>query len=106
MKSTRNVLIGVLLGGLAGAATMLLLAPQSGRDTRAQIQSKTIQLRDRTTRMVKDSLAQVRSDTQEVASGVREKAGQIKQLGKDKLVAQMDRMSTALDAGKSAVKAA
>jgi len=99
-------LIGLLIGGLAGAATMLLLAPQSGKETRAQIQTKSIELRDRTTGMMKDALAHVRSDTREITSGVRGRAGQLKQLGKDKLVEQMDRVSAALDAGKTAVKAA
>jgi gas vesicle protein len=106
MNGTRNVLIGLLIGGLAGATTMLLLAPRSGKETRAQIQSKGIQLRDRTTGAVKDVLAQVRSDTREVASGLRGKAGHLKQVGKDKLVEQMDRVSAALDAGKAAVEAA
>ena len=33
-------LAGFVLGGLAGAAAALLMAPQSGADTRAQIASK------------------------------------------------------------------
>ena len=44
-----SVLVGTLIGSLAGAVTMLLLAPQSGKDTRTQIQKKGIELRDRTT---------------------------------------------------------
>jgi gas vesicle protein len=106
LNGTKNVLIGLLIGGLAGAATMLLLAPQSGKETRAQIRAKSSELRDRTTGMTKDALSQVRSGTREITSGVRDKAGQLKKLGKDKLVEQMDRVSTALDAGKAAVKAA
>ena len=35
-----RILFGVLIGGLVGAVTMLLLAPQSGKDTRMQIQKK------------------------------------------------------------------
>ena len=106
MNSTKNVLIGLLIGGLAGAATMLLFAPQSGKETRAQIQLKSRQLRDRTTDVIKNTITQVRSDAHEITSGVRGKAGQLKELGKEKLVEQMDRVSTALDAGKAAVKAA
>ena len=37
-----NVLFGMLIGGLVGAVTMLLLAPQSGKRTRAQIQQEAI----------------------------------------------------------------
>jgi gas vesicle protein len=38
---------GFLIGGLVGAATALLLAPQSGEDTRTQIREKSIQLKER-----------------------------------------------------------
>jgi len=106
MNSTRNVMIGLLIGGLAGAGAMLLLAPQSGKQTRAQVQLKSTQWRNRTSDVVKNGLAQVRFDTHEITSGVREKAGQLKQQGQDKLVKQLDRVSTALDAGKATVKAA
>ena len=41
-NNTLNVLVGMLVGGLAGAVTMLLMAPQSGKRTRAQIQEKGI----------------------------------------------------------------
>jgi gas vesicle protein len=32
-----RVLVSMLVGGMAGAVTMLLLAPKSGKDTRIQI---------------------------------------------------------------------
>ncbi|HSB89048.1 MAG TPA: YtxH domain-containing protein [Anaerolineales bacterium] len=102
----RNILIGLVVGGLAGAAAMLLFAPQSGTRTRAQIRRTGIQLRDRTTASVKEAMAQVRLGADEVKAGVREKAGELKQRGQDKLVEQLDRASAALDAGKKAVKAA
>jgi gas vesicle protein len=42
-------LIGFIVGGVAGAVAALLLAPQSGEDTRALIKDKSIELRDRAT---------------------------------------------------------
>ena len=104
INNTRNVLIGLLIGGLAGAVAMLLFAPQSGKRTRAQIEHKSIQLRNRTTKNVKKAVAQVRSKTNRITAEVQEKAGELKQLGQDKLVEQMDRVSAALDAGKTAVE--
>ena len=98
IRYARNVVIGVLIGGLAGAAAMLLFVPQSGKQTRAKIQQEGILLFDRTTGFGKKALAQVRSDTREIATGVREKAGQLKQLGQDKLVKQLDRVSAAVEA--------
>jgi gas vesicle protein len=40
-------LIGFIVGGVAGAVAALLLAPQSGEDTRALIKDKSIELRDK-----------------------------------------------------------
>jgi len=40
-------LVGFIVGGLAGAAAALLLAPQSGEETRAIIKERSIELRDK-----------------------------------------------------------
>jgi gas vesicle protein len=100
-----NILFGVLIGGLAGAITMLLMAPQSGKRTRAQIQEESILLLDRTTKNVKKAAAKIASETNRVAVDVQLKAGELKHLGQEKLVEQLDRVSAALDTGKKAVEA-
>lgn len=64
-----SVLVGTLIGGLAGAVTMLLLAPQSGKDTRMQIREKGIELRNRTTGLVEDTLARVHSSPNKITLG-------------------------------------
>ena len=40
-------LVGFIVGGLAGAAAALLLAPQSGEETRAYIKDRSIELKDK-----------------------------------------------------------
>ena len=40
-------LSGMLLGGMVGATTALLVAPQSGADTRAMIRDRSLHLRGR-----------------------------------------------------------
>jgi gas vesicle protein len=42
-------LTGFIVGGLAGAVAALLLAPQSGEETRAIIKERSIELRDKAT---------------------------------------------------------
>ena len=105
-KNPLRLLLGVLVGSLAGAITMLLLAPQSGQQTRDQIEEKAIELRDETTKNVKKTLSKVRSGADKLTAEVQDKAGELKQLGQDKLVEQLDRVSAALDTGKTAVEAA
>ena len=41
-----SFLSGFLIGGLIGAITALLLAPQSGEETRAQIRDKSLEYKD------------------------------------------------------------
>jgi gas vesicle protein len=50
-------LVGVLVGGVAGAAVALLFAPQSGVETRALIKEKAIELKDKTTESVEEAYA-------------------------------------------------
>jgi len=99
-----GVFIGLLIGGLAGAAAMLLMAPQSGKDTRKQIQERGIELRDRTTKMMDDTMEQVRSKTNSITIDARKKINEIKQQGQELAVEQLDRVSDAADAGKKAIQ--
>jgi len=92
-----NVLVGMLVGGLVGAVTMLLLAPQSGKDTRMQIQKKGVDLRDQATEMVEDTMTQVRSNANKITKG-------LKNYGQDLAVEQFDHVSEAAQAGKKVIQ--
>jgi gas vesicle protein len=102
--SVFNVLLGTLIGGLAGAVAMLLLAPQSGEDTRMQIQKKGIELRELTTDMVENTLSQVRSSANKVSIGGHRKLNELKQQGQELVVEQLDNVSEAAQAGKKAIQ--
>ena len=99
-----GVLAGFVIGGLAGAVTMLLIAPQSGKDTRMQIQEKGIELRDRTTGMMENAMAQVRVDRNKITMDGRQKAKDLLQHGQALVVEQLDRVSDAALAGKKAIQ--
>jgi gas vesicle protein len=92
-----GVLTGILIGGLAGAVTMLLLAPQSGKDTRKQIQEKGVELRDRTTELVEDTMAQVRTKANKLTADLKDRSQEI-------AVTQLDHVSEAAQAGKKAIQ--
>ncbi len=59
MSAMRNSWVslaaGVVLGGLIGAGTMLLSAPQSGEQTRALIRTRSYELRDRAETGIQDT---------------------------------------------------
>jgi gas vesicle protein len=99
-----SVLFSLLIGSLAGAVTMLLLAPQSGKETRTQIQEKGIELRDLTTEMVEDAMSQMRLDRNRLTMSGRKKAQELIQQGQTLVVDQLDRVSDAAQAGKKAIQ--
>ena len=96
--------VGLLMGGLAGAVVMLLLAPQSGKETRAQIQHKGIELRDQAAGTVEDAVAQVRQTAEQLTGDVREKAEELQQRGQDIFNAQREELSTLLAGNNNEVK--
>ncbi len=99
-----GVFAGMLVGGLAGAVTMLLMAPQSGEATRMQIQEKGIELRDRTTEMVEDAMTQIRLDRKKITMSGRQKAKELLEQGQALVVEQLEHVSDAAQAGKKAIQ--
>ena len=96
-NNVAGVLTGMLIGGLAGAAAALLLAPQSGKDTRRQIQDKSIELRDRTTELVDDTMEKVRTSANKITMDLKSR-------GQEAAVEQLENVSEAAQAGKKAIE--
>jgi len=46
---------GLVIGGLTGASMALLLAPQPGQETRAQIKNKSLELKDLAVKSLQDA---------------------------------------------------
>ena len=95
-----------MLGGLTGAITALLLAPQSGKETRERIQNKVTDVRARAGENIESTVAQVRSRAQEIKADVGSKAKELRHRGEDVLVEQLDRVSAAAEAGKKNIQGA
>ena len=100
----KQVFKGLLIGSLVGAATMLLFAPRSGQETRAEIRGKAMELRDRTTETVKDTVSQAKSKAYELKENVWDKAAELKQRGKETAQQKLGRISQAAETGKQKVQ--
>ena len=101
---------GMLIGGLAGAAAMLLIAPQSGQRTRVQIRRKSMALRDQAVDSVEDAVEQVRTTTQQISANVQKQgdklqkqADKMQQRGQHALDQQKERWAPVVEAGQKAV---
>jgi len=118
-SNAASVVAGIVIGGLAGAGAALLLAPQSGRETREQIQQKTIELRDRTTETVDHAVSDVKAKTQKLTADVQhqvekiqqhgqevvtEQVGKIQHRGQEIIADQLDHVAAAAQAGKEAIE--
>ena len=77
----KSLLTGLFVGGLVGAGTVLLLAPQSGSETRAEVRSGAIHLRDRTSETVKGKVEQARSKANQIKTDVQVKAEDLQHQG-------------------------
>ena len=64
---------GLVIGGLVGAAIALLMAPQSGEETRAQIRDASLELKDRTNEII----AEAREKAEAITADARRRAEEI-----------------------------
>ena len=97
-----GVLTGLLIGSLAGAGAMLLLAPQSGAKTRTQIQEKGLELRDQTTGMIDTAMAKVWLAKKKITRDGRRKVNELVHHTQTLMIEQFESVS---DAAKSWKKA-
>ena len=102
-RPVKPILGGFLVGSVIGVATALLFAPRSGEETRAEIRGRAVELRDRTTETVKDTVSQAKSKAYELKDTVVEKAEGLKERGKHTVNRKLDDVSQAAETGKQRV---
>jgi len=98
-----GVAAGLFIGSMIGAVTALLLAPQSGKRTRAQLQIKGIQLRDRTIDMAEDAVTQVRVESKKLTKTGRQKARQLIHQGQELVTGQFAHVAEVVKTSKKAI---
>lgn len=98
-----SFLSGFLVGGLVGAAVALLMAPQSGEETRVLIRDKSLEFKDKTVSSLEEAYARaeqaaadarVRAD--ELAKIAQQRAEELRQRGQVVLEEQRAKIGTAI----------
>jgi gas vesicle protein len=108
-------LSGFVVGGLVGAAVALLLAPQSGEETRTVIRDTTMErtgvARDKLGEVttgarsrVSETAQLVKERTSTVTEPIRERASGLQEQSQLVLEEQRARLEKAIEAGKEAAK--
>jgi len=97
-------LAGLLIGGLIGAGTMLLLAPQSGKKTRRQIRRKGEDLREQTVDAVDSEIAKIHTKAREISTKIHIHAEDLQQRGQALVDQQKERWSPVVEAGITAAE--
>ena len=101
---------GFFRGGIIGAAVALILAPQSGEETRTIIREKGIELKDKaagtaeeTKTRVEKTAADARLKAEELAKQAKDKSSDLMQKGQVVLEDQKGKIGEAIESGKKAV---
>lgn len=84
--SSLDFLVGFIVGGAVGAVVGILLAPQSGEETRAQIAERGIELRDELQEKVPPLIDEQRGRVEDAIEKGKEAAAKKRQ----EILAQME----------------
>ena len=97
---------GLIIGGLIGAALSILLAPQSGEETRAQIRDKGLEFKDRAEEGVLEARHRAQkqiSTLQDQVATLQDQVSHLQEMGKETFEKGKQSATGAIARGKQAV---
>ena len=100
---------GFIVGALIGAASALLLAPQSGEETRTQIRERGIELKEKAEETYTEALAKLEATTEDIRKKTDEISVKVDQAiaqGKDEIakIAKKDKGEQAEEVAEEVVE--
>lgn len=105
LQKVKTFVSAFLLGGLTGAGLTLLMAPQSGEETRELIRDKSLELRDQAVENVEDTRKQAERRVEAVTKNTKDKASKLKRAGEKMVKEQRRSMEKGFENAKKAVGA-
>ena len=99
-KSGGEFIAGFLVGALVGAAAALLMAPQSGEQTRTLIRDKGIELGHRAEELTEDA----RRRAEELQAEALDRARHVQMQTKERAEKLQDSVKQAVEEGKAAAE--
>lgn len=101
-KGTKGIIIGASAGLLAGAIAGILLAPKSGKETRADITNYLVEMKDK----IANELSKVKNLTKEIYNEIVEKVVKVYELEKKISAEDAEDIKKKLDSNFDQVKKA
>lgn len=95
--------IGVVVGGLIGAAVALLYAPQSGRETRKDIKRTARRVKNSTVDLIEDTIDDVNglvNDLRKKGADILEQGADLSGKAKQDIIAILDQVQKAIEKKK------
>jgi len=86
------VIAAFVLGGLVGAGIALLMAPQSGQETRSVIRDKSVELKDKAVGTAED-----------LANQTKSRVSEIKHQGEEMIDKTKDRVESQVETAKKSM---
>jgi gas vesicle protein len=100
-KEVSSFFTGFFVGALVGGAAALLMAPQSGEETRSQIRDRSIEIKDKAETTYGDVMKRIDAQTTELRGRTEELSTKLDQLiaqGKQELTRLSKRAAEAVPA--------